>query len=461
MIACRARVARPTGARPRWATAVALTASAAFCGVVSAGCDELRGSANPEVPLWVHHPGGALSVAVRTNLSNPHRVHGEFYERGRPAIDPLGLRVFVGSADHGLYAVRAPDGAIVWRYETLGPVQCEPLYDPRENVVYFGSSDGALYKVKADDGTLVWRFATSAEVSERPVLIDGVLYFTNAGDTVLAIDAASGKLKWYQHRQPQFGIEIGGHAGAAVANGLVYTAFTDGIAMAYDMKDGSERWPLVDLAAEAAEAAEGEPPQYLDIDTTPIPTRIKTGDVVILASYAGGVHALDAMSGRRAWVNERVKGVSKLVLWEQPSHPPLEAIRGHRTEESDKRAAELPRVPARRVLLASSGQTGLWGLDPETGEALWRRELPEGGVTAPVPVAGAVLVGTTRYGLYLFQPLDGGVIDGIEPGNEFAMTPAVHGFRAYTLTNGGQLLGIHVQPPPAYVPPPKPAKKGS
>ena len=30
--------------------------------------------------------------------------------------------------------------------------------------------------------------------------------------------------------------------------------------------------------------------------------------------------------------------------------------------------------------------------------------------------AGAVLVGTTRYGLYLFQPLDGGVIDGIEPG---------------------------------------------
>jgi len=439
--------------------AVAIAASLA--GLLVVGCDELRGSANPEVPLWVHHPGGAMSIALRTKLSNPNRVFGEFYERGRPAIDPEGMRVFVGSADHGLYAVRAPDGATIWRYETLGPVQCEPLFDPVENVVYFGSSDGALYKVKADTGTLVWRFATSSEVSEPPVLHGGVLYFTNASDTVMAIDAGSGKLRWYQHRQPQFGIEIGGHAGASVAHGLVYTAFTDGVAMAYDMKDGSERWPLVDLAAEAAEAAEGEPPQYLDIDTTPIPTRIKSGDVIMLASYAGGVYALDAMSGRRAWVNERVRGVSKLVLWEQPSHPPLDAIRGHRTEESDKRAAELPRVPARRVLLASSGQTGLWGLDPETGEALWRRELPEGGVTAPVPVAGAVLVGTTRYGLYLLSPLDGGVIDGIEPGNEFAMAPAVHGFRAYTLTNGGQLLGVHVQPPPGWKAQPRPGKKGT
>lgn len=450
------------GVRASWRT-LGVGFAVALGALATAGCDELRGSANPEVPLWVHHPGGALSIAVRTNLTNPNRVHGEFYERGRPAIDPLGLRVFVGSADHGLYAVRAPDGAPIWRFETLGPVQCEPLYDPGENVVYFGSSDGALYKVKADDGTLVWRFATSSEVSERPVLQDGVLYFTNSGDTVLAIDASTGALRWYQHRQPQFGIEIGGHAGASVANGLVYTAFTDGIAMAYDMKDGSERWPLVDLAAEAAEAAEGEPPQYLDIDTTPIPTTIKTGDVVMLASYAGGVYALDAMSGRRAWVNERVRGVSELVLWEQPPHAPLGAIRGQgpRTEESDRHAAELPQVPGRRVLLASSGQTGLWGLDPETGEALWRRELPEGGVTAPVPIGGAVLVGTTRYGLYLFSPLDGGVIDGIEPGNEFAMAPAVHGLRAYMLTNGGQLLGVHVQPPPGWAAPPKPAKKGS
>jgi outer membrane protein assembly factor BamB len=436
----------------------AAVALALVAGALGAGCEELQGSAHPEVPLWVHHPGGSLSIFVRRTLTNPDRVKGENYERGRPALDPANLRVFVGSADHGLYAVQAPDGAPLWRFETLGPVQSEPLYDPGEDVVYFGSTDGALYKVRAQDGTLLWRFASNAEVSERPVLRDGVVYATNANDTLLSIDAATGKLRWYQRREPQFGIEIGGHAGAAVAHGLVYTAFSDGTVMAYDAADGAERWPLVDLAADAAEAADGEPPQYLDVDTTPIPARIASGDVVFVASYAGGVVALDAASGRRAWINDHARGVTELVLWEQPAHPPIgQGAPPPGTPEvlAERRARALPQVPARRVLLASSGQTGIWGLDPETGEALWRRELPEGGVTAPAPVAGAFLVGTTRYGLFLLSPLDGGVIDGIEPGNEFAMTPATDGFRAFVMTNGGQLLGVHVQPPPGWTPPKK------
>jgi hypothetical protein len=67
-------------------------------------------------------------------------------------------------------------------------------------------------------------------------------------------------------------------------------------------------------------------------------------------------------------------------------------------------------------------------------------------------VAGALLVSTTRYGVFLVEPTRGGVIDGIEPGNEIAMTPAAHGNHAYVMTNGGELLAIVVHPPVA---PPK------
>jgi outer membrane protein assembly factor BamB len=104
-------------------------------------------------------------------------------------------------------------------------------------------------------------------------------------------------------------------------------------------------------------------------------------------------------------------------------------------------------VPARKLLLASSGLTGLWALDPKDGRTVWRRNLPEGGMTAPVPIQGALLVGTSRYGLFLFSPLDGGTIDGVLTGTGFAMTPAVFGRRAYLMTNGGAMLGIYVQPP--------------
>ncbi len=68
-------------------------------------------------------------------------------------------------------------------------------------------------------------------------------------------------------------------------------------------------------------------------------------------------------------------------------------------------------------------------------------------MTAPAPLQGALLVGTTRYGMFLFDPLDGGVIDGIQPGNEIAMAPAAYGSKAFTMTNGGQMLGILVSPP--------------
>jgi outer membrane protein assembly factor BamB len=397
------------------------------------GCESLGGSGNPDAPLWVNHPGTSLAVTMRRRVTAEARKSGEAYERGRPELDIAHRRVFVGSSDFGLYALRVEDGETLWRFDTLGAVQCEPLYEPKEDVVYFGSNDGALYKVRAVDGELIWRFATNAEVARRPVLEGGTLYAMNANDTLVAVDPATGKLRWQQHRTPAFGMEVAGYAGPAVAHGKVYAAFSDGVVLAYDQKDGSEQWAPVDLAAEVEQAQGGDPPRYLDVDTTPIPARIGAGQVVFVGSYAGGVFALDAADGTRAWVNDKVTGVTEIMLWHQPAH----AARG----------SEAPTVPAKTILVAASGLTGLWGLDPDDGRTLWRRNLPEGGISSPVPVAGALLVTSTRYGIFLFSPLDGAVIDGIDTGGGIAQTPAAYGTRAFMLTNEGYFLTLHIEPP--------------
>ncbi|MEO6572747.1 MAG: hypothetical protein ABIP89_02825, partial [Polyangiaceae bacterium] len=91
--------------------------------------------------------------------------------------------------------------------------------------------------------------------------------------------------------------------------------------------------------------------------------------------------------------------------------------------------------------------SGLWGLDVTIGRMLWRNPVPEGGITAPVPIAGAVMVGTTRYGVFLMSPLNGRAIDGIEIGSGFAQTPAAFGTHAFILSNAGTFLEIHVHPP--------------
>lgn len=416
------------------ATFAALTA--ALLALVVSGCDTIRAVGAPELPLWVHHPGGAMEVEVRRTLVEHIMLSPDQYERGKPEIDPRHRRVFVGSSDHGLYALRADDGSSIWRFQTLAPVQCEPLYDDSEDVVYFGSNDGALYKVRAETGELLWRFNTNAEVARRPVLRDGVVYVVNANDTLVSIHASTGKMHWHQHRTPAFGMEVAGYAGPALGRDKVYAAFSDGTVQAFALDDGSEQWPTVDLAADAAG---GDVPRYLDVDTTPIVDRTPSGTVVYVASYAGGVFALDAENGTRVWSNDRPIGVTELALWSEPEHAP--------------RSGKGPDIAARKLVLASSGQTGLWALDPADGRTIWRRKLAEGGMTAPVPIQGALMVGTTRYGLFLFSPLDGGMIDGILTGTGFAMTPATFGRRAYVVSNGGALLGIYVQPPPGAMKP--------
>ena len=420
----------------------------AFLGLVGSllagagtGCEALRGEAVPETPLWVHRPNGALSIVFRRLVTDKTKIKDEAYERGRPAIDVNHMRLFVGSQDGGLYAIDARTGDTLWRFNTRGPVQCEPLYDPEEDVVYFGSTDGALYKVRAQDGKMLFRFSSSSEISRSPVISGETVFFVNANDTLVAIARGTGKLKWYQARTPAFGIEISGYAGCAVGDGRVITAFSDGSVMAYATSDGAEQWPSVDLSLDA-QSRDGQPPQYLDADTTPIlatvnaPGNPSTGGV-ILAHFEGGIHALEASSGRSLWSNTEATGVNHLLLWDQPAH------RGRPRPNGSVG----PDAPERRVIIASSGRTGLWGIDPDTGTTLWRNKLPEGGISAPVAISGAILVTTTRYGIFLFEPTSGGMIDGIAPGNEIAMTPAAYGQHAYVMTNGGELIGLLVSPP--------------
>lgn len=400
-------------------------------GVVA--CEGIRPAANPETPVWKNRAGWVMQVEYTRDLISDSRKTGEPYERGEPEVDPLGRRVFVGTSDGGLYALSAPMGNTIWRFETLSFVQSAPLYDRKTDTLYFGSHDGGLYKVDAHSGNLLWRFDTRAEVARRPVLSGGLVYFTNANDTVIASDAETGQIRWTQHRTPAMGMEVAGHSGAVVHNGHVYMGFSDGTATAFDAVTGDERWQPVDLAAEAEEAI-GDVPTYLDVDTTPEIVATAAGEVAIFGSYVGGVYALDAKVGTLIWSNTAVRGVSDVAYWEEPAHQ----------SDGIKR-------PKRRLLLVSTGTTGLWALDPEDGTEIWRRDLPAGGVSRPVPAAGAILINASQLGTYLLSPIDGSLIDGLHFDTGAWSTPAAFGGRAYTLTNGGTFLALRVQAPSAEI----------
>jgi outer membrane protein assembly factor BamB len=413
---------------------------AALIVALGAGCASswsANDRINPETPLWFHHLSGAMHIFLKRELTVPGRTTGEDYERGSAGIDPTSGRVFVGSADHGLYALRARDGSTIWRFQTLSVVQSVPYYDKELDRVYFGSHDGALYCVRAADGGLVWRFMTGAEVA-RPVVLSGeMLYVANGADQLFAIDRRSGKQRWYVHRTPALGMEVAGYAGPALDRGKVFMAYSDGHVGAYDAKDGTERWAPVDLSAEAEQSAGGEAQRYLDVDTTPVLDTIGPARVIFVASYAGGVFALDAETGARVWSNDKAIGATELTLWDEKAHVPSAFGPDHGG----------PVEPERKLLLVTSASSGLWALDPTTGRSVWRIQIPEGGMTAPAMVAGALLVGTTSYGLFLLSPRNGRVIDALDLGTGFAGMPVAFGDRAYVMSNLGTLLGVSVEPP--------------
>lgn len=414
---------------------VALVATLASCATLETSDDRV----NPAEPMWMHRPSGAMRVMYMRPLTAPSRTVGEAYERGRAEIDAAHGRVFVGSSDHGLYALRAQSGSTLWRFETASPVQSEPAYDADLDVVYFGSNDGALYCVHASDGTLVWRFSSGAEVARKPVLDGERLFFGNAADNLFAVSRRTGQPLWHVHRTPALGMEISGYAGPAVDRGMVLFAYSDGHVGAYDVRDGSEKWIPVDLSAEAEAARGAEALRYLDVDTTPVVDDLgPQGRVVYVASYVGGVYALDQERGAPVWKNDKATGVTDLALWREPAHAPRPGTPDY--------APSGPPVAERKIVLASSGATGLWALDPSTGRMLWRVPIPEGGITAPVAVAGALLVGTTRYGAFLLSPRNGKPIDGFDLGSGFSQTPAAFGDRVFLLSNAGTFVQASVAP---------------
>jgi outer membrane protein assembly factor BamB len=162
-----------------------------------------------------------------------------------------------------------------------------------------------------------------------------------------------------------------------------------------------------------------------------VPVVIAGRPAVIVGSYEGGVFALDGETGDQIWSNPGVLGVTHLSLWQQPAHQDTKG----------------QLHPSRTYIIASTGTTGLWAVDPVTGDELWQRDLPSGGVSKPAFVSGAMLVSDSAHGVYLVSPLNGGIIDGFHTEIGACAPPVAYGQRAFVMTNSGRLLALSVSAP--------------
>ena len=172
-----------------------------------------------------------------------------------------GGAVFVGDHNGLVRALDSSDGELRWKAYTGGAI----FYPPAvwEGRVYVGSADGHLYAFEAATGLLVWRFRAAPDrrwiavfgklVSTWPVaggvVVEKGVVYAAAGIThydgthVYALDAVTGKVKWYNDTSgklsPQAGSGISLQGSLYLDEGQLRFAGGNACPLAsYDLKTG-------------------------------------------------------------------------------------------------------------------------------------------------------------------------------------------------------------------------------
>ena len=142
-----------------------------------------------------------------------------------------------------------------------------------------------------------WIYQTGKKGSfqTQPLVIDGVMYLTVPGNDVVALDAASGEVKWrYKHRYRKEKNKGGpANRGAAVAQGKVFEATNDGRLLALDQSSGKVVWDRIIVTPTISELMGLSPEErqtlHKNIDQLPAKMApVVTKDLVIVGVTSAG-----------------------------------------------------------------------------------------------------------------------------------------------------------------------------
>jgi outer membrane protein assembly factor BamB len=206
-------------------------------------------------------------------------------------------------------------------------------------------TDGAIVALDMAGGKLLWTYTAPAGAGSfhTAATSDGVVYAGSDAGGLVAVDGATGALKWHVDTGPS-------QMGTAVAtDGRVFLGGGDDLT-AYDAATGAVNWRVAE----------------------PIQSPAISGGIAFSGSRGAGVSAHDETTGKKLW-QFNVNGVTR----------PVGVANG------------IVYVPA-------DDEHRVYALDAATGRELWHVDL-DSGIDGSLALAdGTVFVGTGAGGLYAF-----------------------------------------------------------
>jgi len=359
-----------------------------------------------------HVQVGGLAPAWRASIGE-----GGGY-RAKITAQPLvaGTRVFTMDSDALVAAFDLETGRRIWRTETQDDKNRSTNLGGGlavvDGVVYATTGRADALALDAATGAIRWRKPLGVPGRSAPTVAEGRLYATTIDDKLVALDASTGERLW-AYQASNSATTLLGQSAPAVSEGLVITGFGSGDLVAVRTESGALSWSdslasargrnsLVDLSA---------------ISGMPVVDRSR----VYAIGVGGLLVSLDQRSGRRLW--EREVGGSETPwlagdwLFVQTIDQSLAAISRDdgrvrwitdlpRYDNPEKRRDALfwtgPVLAGGRLVLAGSNETAL-SIDPSDGRILGRQALRGPAAVAPIAAAGTLFIVTDDGTLQAFR----------------------------------------------------------
>lgn len=233
---------------------------------------------------------GTVRAVRLVDGSERWSVPTEGFIVGLSAADET-VYVAIGGEWTGIVALSTTDGTERWRQELLQPRHAPTIDDNLYIIVEEADSidsdefEGSLLSLSMTDGTVQWEYSFDPSLRglSAPAVANGTVYV--AASDVIAIDS-DGKESW---RNPDGGNNL------AVADGTVSVSFSPGM-RALSASDGSEQWEYVaTVDGRPAEDADASAPAVVD-------ETVYFGLTDYLREGTAGIYALSTTDGSERWV---------------------------------------------------------------------------------------------------------------------------------------------------------------
>ncbi len=327
-----------------------------------------------------------------------------------------GGRVFVLDSEGGVSAHGVDDGRRIWRHSVV-PEDEEPGaigggLGHAGGILYLATGYGEAIAVLAESGAEIWRRDIGVPLRGAPTVAGGRLFTVTNDNRLYALDVEDGAVAW-THTGIAEDAGIVGAASPAVAGGVVLAPYSSGELVALRTGNGRLLWTdSLTRIRRATPLAE-----LNDINGSPVVDR----DIVVAASHAGRMAAIDLRSGARLWEQEIaslqtpwVAGDFVFVVTTEAQIVCLARDTGRirwvrqlsRYEDEERRRDSIewsgPVLAGDRLIVVSSRGDGV-SVSPYSGDVLDRMELPGGASLPPVVANRTVYVLTDGGDLVAYR----------------------------------------------------------